>query len=120
MRLVARSGDATAPLSDGSGVVVLDVAVTAELEAEGTARDVIRVIQQARRDAGLHVSDRISLAISADPTVRSRVEVHADLVATETLATSVIWDEAVVPSVAVEGGSVGIRVASVGGDPSVS
>lgn len=120
LRLVARSGDATAPLSDGSGMVLIDVNVTPELEAEGTARDVIRVIQQARRDAGLHVSDRISLVLSADSEVRRRVESHQELVMTETLSTSLVWDDSIATTAAVEGGSVGIRVASVGGDPSVS
>ena len=45
------------------GLVVLDTAVTPELAAEGIARDVVRVVQQARRDAGLDVSDRIALTV---------------------------------------------------------
>ena len=48
----------------GGGFVVLDTAVTPELAAEGLARDLVRAVQQARRDAGLDVSDRISLTIS--------------------------------------------------------
>ena len=51
-----------------SGVVVLDTDVTPELAAEGAARDLIRLVQQARRDAGLHVSDRITLTAAACPT----------------------------------------------------
>ena len=43
------------------GFVVLDTAVTPELAAEGLARDLVRAVQQARRDAGLDVSDRIAL-----------------------------------------------------------
>jgi isoleucyl-tRNA synthetase len=45
--------------------VVLDCKVTPELEAEGIARDLVRVIQQARREKGLDVSDRIRLTIDA-------------------------------------------------------
>ena len=48
------------------GFVVLDTAVTPELEAEGAARDLVRAVQQARKDAGLQVSDRISLTITTD------------------------------------------------------
>ena len=44
----------------GGGFVVLDTAVTPELAAEGLARDLVRAVQQARRDAGLDVSDRIA------------------------------------------------------------
>ena len=45
----------------GGGFLILDTAVTPELAAEGLARDVVRAVQQARRDAGLAVSDRIAL-----------------------------------------------------------
>ena len=47
------------------GVVALDIEVTPELEVEGRARDLVRLIQQARRDAGLDVSDRIVLTVVA-------------------------------------------------------
>ena len=60
-RLVSRDAGAAAELPASSGIVVLDTAVTPELEAEGLARDIVRAIQQARRDVGLSVSDRIAL-----------------------------------------------------------
>ncbi len=44
----------------GGGFLILDTAVTPELAAEGLARDVVRGVQQARREAGLDVSDRIA------------------------------------------------------------
>ena len=53
-----------ATLKGAAGLVVLDTAVTPELELEGRARDLIRQIQQARRDAGLDVSDRIALEVA--------------------------------------------------------
>lgn len=76
---------AVAFLSAG-GFVVLDTAVTPELEAEGLARDVVRAVQQARKDAGLEVSDRIRLTLTGDATAVAAVEAHRDLVAGETLA----------------------------------
>ena len=60
--------------------------MTPELAAEGTARDVVRIVQQARRDAGLEVSDRIRLTIGADGAVADAVRAHAGFVAAETLA----------------------------------
>ena len=73
------------------GFVVLDCVVTPELAAEGLARDVVRAVQQARKDAGLKVSDRIALALGhgGDDAVRAALETHRDLIAGETLATSV-------------------------------
>ena len=77
---------ATAALP-GGGYVVLDTTRTPELEAEGLARDVVRAVQQARRDAGLDISDRIRLTVAADEAVWSAVVAHQHLVMTETLAT---------------------------------
>ena len=57
-----------------------------ELAAEGTARDVVRIVQQARRDAGLAVSDRIRLTVGADGPVAGAIRTHAEFVAGETLA----------------------------------
>ncbi|MGH3913051.1 MAG: isoleucine--tRNA ligase, partial [Pseudonocardiaceae bacterium] len=68
-RLVAADPAETAALPAGSGLVVLDTVITPELAAEGIARDLVRVVQQARRRAGLNVTDRIALAVDAPETV---------------------------------------------------
>ncbi|GAB2920807.1 isoleucine--tRNA ligase [Rhodococcus aerolatus] len=88
-RLVAAEPDSTAALPGGAGLVVLDTAVTPELEAEGWARDVIRRLQEARREAGLAVSDRVVLRLAVPEALRGRAETHRDLVAREVLATEV-------------------------------
>ncbi|AHI00459.1 isoleucine--tRNA ligase [Kutzneria albida] len=88
-KLVATDPAATAALPGGAGLVVLDTKVTAELAAEGVARDVVRVVQQARREAGLDVSDRIALTVSAAEEVLSSVRAHQEFLAAETLAESV-------------------------------
>ncbi|HEY5248786.1 MAG TPA: class I tRNA ligase family protein, partial [Dermatophilaceae bacterium] len=69
-----------------NGFVVLDTTVTPELAAEGLARDVIRAVQQARKDAGLDVSDRISLTVSGDDEVWAATVAHQELIMLETLA----------------------------------
>ena len=71
------------------GFILLNTAVTPELAAEGLARDVVRVVQQARRAAGLGVSDRISLTIAGTPAVQQAIRMHQQLIAGETLATAV-------------------------------
>ena len=84
----ASAGTATAVLPRG-GFVVLDTEVTPELQAEGVARDLVRSVQQARREAGLDVSDRIALTVSGPDDVLAAARAHEQLVAGETLATSV-------------------------------
>jgi isoleucyl-tRNA synthetase len=76
-----------AAMLPGGGFVILDTEVTPELAAEGLARDVVRAVQQARRDAGLAVSDRISLTLAGDADIRTALETHAGLIKSETLAT---------------------------------
>jgi isoleucyl-tRNA synthetase len=83
----AGSSDAVGVLPTG-GFVVLDTAVTPELAAEGLARDLVRAVQQARRDAGLDVSDRISLTIGGSDAVQAAARAHEQLITSETLATS--------------------------------
>ena len=95
LRLVAANPDESAPLPGGEGVVVLETAVTPGLAAEGLARDVVRVVQQARREAGLDVSDRITVALAASADVTAAVETHHDFVAREVLATALTFDDAV-------------------------
>ena len=88
LRLAAAEADSTAALPGSTGLIALDTRVTPELAAEGTARDVVRAVQQARRDAGLSVSDRIRLTIGAGDAVADAVRAHAGFVAAETLAVS--------------------------------
>ena len=91
LKLVASEGGASSALGDGKGVVVLDCALTPELEAEGVARDLVRLVQQARRTAGLDVGDRITLTLTASSRLHDLLQPHLDFVAGETLSTSVVW-----------------------------
>ncbi|GAB3274786.1 isoleucine--tRNA ligase [Parasphingorhabdus pacifica] len=85
-RLVSTDSGAASALPAGSGLVVLDTEVTSALAAEGVARDVVRVVQQARRDAGLQVSDRVAVTVSAPAEVLEAVAAHREFIAGETLA----------------------------------
>jgi isoleucyl-tRNA synthetase len=103
LETVASGGDDSATgMLPGGGFVVLDTAVTPELEVEGVARDLVRAVQQARRDAGLDVSDRISLTISADPAAAEAARTHAGLIRRETLATTFDVREAEVAQPVIE------------------
>ncbi len=103
LETVAGATDATTVLGllPRGGFVVLDTVVTPELEAEGTARDLVRTVQQARKDAGLQVSDRIALTISAPAASLDAAHTHEALIAEETLASSVSYADATEVSVEV-------------------
>jgi isoleucyl-tRNA synthetase len=92
LTLVAEGDRPGTTVSGGTGVIVLDVELTPELEQEGRARDVIRLVQQARRDADLAVTDRIRLTVRAAPVWIDAIENHRELVAGETLAVEVVTD----------------------------
>ncbi|MGN6503502.1 MAG: class I tRNA ligase family protein, partial [Pseudolysinimonas sp.] len=94
LQLEAADPDSAIAFLPGGGFLVLDTHVTPELEAEGVARDIVRAVHQARKDAGLVVSDRISLRIAADVATVTAIRTHRELIAAETLATSLDAREA--------------------------
>lgn len=77
--------DGSAALPGNDGLVILDMHITDELYLEGLARDVIRMIQQARKDAGLNVSDRINLEYEATGDTKRAIQTYADFIAEQTL-----------------------------------
>ncbi|WP_062242239.1 isoleucine--tRNA ligase [Brevibacterium epidermidis] len=77
-----------------SGFLALDTRVTPELEAEGMARDAVRAIQGIRKQLDLDISDRIAVTIEAGTEVTAALEPHADLIAGETLTTSLTFGTA--------------------------
>jgi isoleucyl-tRNA synthetase len=83
-----REGEVVQALRTNDAVAVLDTELTPELVTEGRARDLIRLVQQARRDAGLMVTDRIALRIDAPAEVAEAVEAHRTTLADAVLATA--------------------------------
>ncbi|HVE30432.1 MAG TPA: DUF5915 domain-containing protein, partial [Mycobacteriales bacterium] len=82
-----RSGWAVA--ADGGETVALDLTVTPQLRRAGIAREVVRLVQDARKASGLEVTDRIALTWSAsEPEVAEAIREHTAAVAGEVLATS--------------------------------
>lgn len=113
LKLVAADAEHSAPLPGDAGVVVLDTEVTPALEAEGLARDVVRVVQQARREADLAITDRITLTVAAPDEVAAAVREHQAFLAAETLADSVSFGtvEAGFAGEVGDGGTVTVAVA---------
>jgi isoleucyl-tRNA synthetase len=75
--------------SEGGYSVALDLAVDDELRLEGLARELVRVVNDARKRQGLELSDRITLTVDAQGAVADAVAAHRDWIAGEVLATTV-------------------------------
>jgi isoleucyl-tRNA synthetase len=75
-------------VNDHGETVALDLELTSELVRAGLAREVVRLVQEARKSSGLEVSDRIALWWQADGDTAAALVEHAALVADEVLATS--------------------------------
>jgi isoleucyl-tRNA synthetase len=84
-------------LNEGSLTVALDPVITEELRREGMVRDLIRFIQNQRKENGLDVTDRIVVSLAGDQDFHAAVSAFEDYLAGETLAERIEWD-------AVEGG----------------
>ncbi len=99
-RLVAVEPESTAALPDGAGLVVVDLALTDELEAEGWAKDRVRELQEVRRAAGLAVSDRVRVQLGVPARRREWARRHQELIAGEVLAVAFdVVDEAEIDGV---------------------
>jgi isoleucyl-tRNA synthetase len=83
----------TRTLAGNSGVVVLDTQLNDDLLDEGRARDLVRLVQQGRRDIALHVTDRIVLEISGDELVLRALNAHRAWIAEQILATEILLVE---------------------------
>ena len=66
-----------------------DLLSSVDRVCEGLAREVVRAVQEARKQAGLEVSDRISLELGGDDELIAAAREHESYIAGETLATSV-------------------------------
>jgi isoleucyl-tRNA synthetase len=79
--------------SDGGVVVTLDTEITDELKREGYARDVVRYIQDLRKEADYQVDDRIKVAVVASGELGAAVEAFSDYIKEETLAAELLMEE---------------------------
>jgi isoleucyl-tRNA synthetase len=97
-RLVPRDERAARALASDDAIVTLNTDLTPELEAEGLARDVVRQANEARKAAGLQISDRIRLVVDSGhhDDVAAALEAHRDMVMRDTLAVSLTTDEKLV------------------------
>ena len=84
----AKSPEGYAALEERGYLAALNTQLTPELEQEGLMRNVIRLVQNARKNAGLEVSDKIVLGLTTSGEVQAALETHRETVQNEVLAES--------------------------------
>ena len=89
-------------LNDGTLTVGLDSKITDELKKEGYVRDLVRGIQNLRKESGLNVTDRINLTVGGDDELKAAFAMFESFVSGEVLAASVKFDSNVQNAIAVE------------------
>jgi isoleucyl-tRNA synthetase len=77
---------------EGTHAVALELAIDQGLRLEGRSRDIVHAVQNARRNAGLAVEDRIELSLEGDPELLDAAQAHGDYLAGETLAVALFLD----------------------------
>jgi isoleucyl-tRNA synthetase len=101
--LVARNEKASLKvINEGSLTLALDGEVTPALKLEGHMRDMVRAVQNARKEGGLEVSDRILLLIYGGEVIRDTLEAFGSLLASETLAVKAEFSRLEFPSPGVQ------------------
>jgi isoleucyl-tRNA synthetase len=78
--------------AEAGRAVALSLELDEELRHEGLAREIVHAVQNARKQAGLEVSDRISLSLAGDEELLTAARAHEEYLSGETLATAVRYD----------------------------
>ena len=78
-------------LNEGTLTVGLDTEITEELSKEGDVRDLVRGVQNLRKESGLDVTDRIILTLAGSERLKSAWEAFSDYVSSETLSLKMVW-----------------------------
>jgi len=77
--------------NDGALTVALDVTITEDLHKEGVARELVNRIQNARKDAGLDVTDKIKLTVLNFENLQSSINENKEYIMSETLTTALVF-----------------------------
>jgi isoleucyl-tRNA synthetase len=80
--------------AEAGHAVALQLELDEELRREGLAREIVHAVQNARKAAGLEITDRIDLTLAGDPDLLDAAREHQDYLAGEVLAASVSYDGA--------------------------
>ena len=89
-------------LNDGTLTVGHDSKITDELKKEGYVRDLIRGIQNQRKESGFNVTDRIKLTLSGTQILNDAYKMFSDFIMNETLTLDIKWENELKGGIIVE------------------
>ncbi len=78
--------------AEAGHAVALQLELDDELRREGLAREIVHAVQNARKEAGLEITDRIELSLGGDEELLAAAREHQPYISGEVLATSVAYD----------------------------
>jgi isoleucyl-tRNA synthetase len=96
--------------AEAGHAVALQLELDDELRQEGLAREIVHAVQIARKEAGLEITDRITLALSGDEALLAAARAHEQYLTGEVLATSVAYDATDGASAKIDGQELTIAV----------
>jgi isoleucyl-tRNA synthetase len=98
-------------LAEESGwAVAIDLELDDGLRREGLARELVRSLNELRKDQGLAIADRVRVSLAGDETVRGAFDAHHDWIAEEILAVELTWADGGPLSVDIEGQAVPVSL----------
>ncbi len=99
--------------AEAGHAVALQLELDDELRREGLAREIVHAVQNARKEAGLEITDRIRLALGGDDTLIAAAQAHEPYIAGEVLATSIAYEAASGVTAKLDGRELRISVSRV-------
>ncbi|HEV7769417.1 MAG TPA: isoleucine--tRNA ligase [Solirubrobacterales bacterium] len=99
--------------ADAGHAVALQLELDDELRREGLAREIVHAVQNARKEAGLEITDRIELTLGGDPDLLDAARAHEPYLAGEVLATAVAYEGSDGAAATIDGRELKIAVSRV-------
>ena len=99
--------------AEAGHAVALQLELDDELRREGLAREIVHAVQNARKEAGLEITDRIELALGGDEELLEAAREHEAYLAGEVLATSVAYDASDGAAAKIDGRELRIAVTAL-------
>jgi isoleucyl-tRNA synthetase len=98
---------------EGGWSVALDLELDDELRREGVARELVRSLNELRKDQGLAIADRVRVQLAGNDALQAAFDAHHDWIAEEVLAVELTWGDGGTLTVDIDGQTVPVSLSVV-------